>query len=63
MKTIINKVISGVFGKSRKFFPVVDEKGIAEKPRKFFPITEKEYLLEMRRVGCYGNGRCEDSQF
>lgn len=63
MKNIINKVISKVFGKPKKFFPVVNEKGIAEKPKKFFPLTEKKYLLEMRRQGIYGNGICNEQDF
>lgn len=62
MEMIIKKVISRIFGKP-KFFPVVNEKGIAEKPGKFIPITEREYLLEMRRKGYYGNGMCTESEF
>lgn len=63
MKNIINKVIGKISGKSRKFFPVVDEHRrfeVVEKPRKFFPMTEKERLLEMRRNGYCGNGQCRD---
>lgn len=60
MVNVIKKVISRVFDKNRKFFPMVNEKGIAEKPRKFFPMTEREYILAQRRKGLYGNGHCVD---
>lgn len=66
MKNIINKVIGKITGKSRKFFPAVDEHRrfeVVEKPRKFFLITERERLLELRRNGCYGNGQCEVDKF
>ena len=66
MKNIINKVIGKITGKSRKFFPAVDENRrfeIVEKPRKFFPMTEKEYLLAQRRKGIIGNGECDIDKF
>lgn len=55
MQRTIEKVISRIFGKPRKFFPEVNEQGI-DKPRKFFPVAECEYLLIMRRQGVFGNG-------
>lgn len=69
MKNIINKVIGKIgkiTGKSRKFFPVVDEHRkfkIVDKPKKFFFLTEREYLLEMRRQGIHGNGICNEQDF
>lgn len=60
---IIKKIVDKIVGKKGKFFPVVNENGnfeIVEKPRKFIPITEIEYLIEQRKKGCYGNGRCVD---
>ena len=61
MKRIVEKVFGRVFGKSRKFFPVVNERGIAEKPKKFYPATEGQFLLEQRRQGIFGNGTCVES--
>lgn len=47
--------IERIFGKPRKFFPIVDARGL-DKPRKFFPVTEAEYLAAQRRKGIIGNG-------
>ena len=63
MKMIVKKVIGKIVEKPRKFFPMVNEQGIAEKPKKFFPMTECEYLLEQRRKGIYGNGQCLEKEF
>lgn len=61
MKRIVEKVFGKIFSKTRKFFPVVNEQGIAEKPKKFYPVTEREHLLEQRRIGYYGNGTCTEN--
>lgn len=58
---IIN-LIRQVFGKPKKFFPVLNEQGFADKPKKFFS-AEVKYLLEQRRKGIFGNGTCADSDF
>ena len=63
MKRIINAIRQIFFGKPKKFFSIVDERGIADKPLKFFPVTEIEYLLEQRSKGIVGNGKCTESDF
>ena len=63
MTTIIKMILSVLTKPKGKFFPVVDEKGIAEKPGKFFPMTEREYLLENRHKGIWGNGKCSPEDF
>lgn len=63
MKRIINLIRQVFFGKPKKFFPVVNERGLAEKPLKFVPLTEIEYLLEQRHNGIFGNGKCSEAEF
>lgn len=60
MIAILEMILSVLTKPEKKFFPVVD----TQKELKFFPLmTEREILLENRRKGILGNGKCAEEDF